>query len=121
MERIIAVCRIYRFLRSMSGWISTHMNLDVKIHPAPMCQMLRLSKVFFSTKRVTDCCVFFICALAFETSCEATADICNLKSRKKFNLQFLNLVFIRDYSISSTILGLCRLSFITLQKNAVKP
>lgn len=48
-------------------------------------------------------------------------NIINLKSRRKLNLQSQNLVFTRVHSISSTILGLCRVSFITLPKNAVNP
>ena len=44
-----------------------------------------------------------------------------LKSRRKLNLRFQNLVFTRVHGISSTILELRRVSFITLPKNAVNP
>ena len=45
----------------------------------------------------------------------------HLKSRRKLNLRFKNLVFTRAHGISSTILELRRVSFITLPKNAVNP
>ena len=44
-----------------------------------------------------------------------------LKSRRKLNLQFQNLVFTRGYGISSIILGIRRVSFISLPKKRREP